>query len=153
MGPKIRLWKSRVFGKIPSQTLFIFYFYIIISLLPADFWKLGSREQTGIKKKGVELGSIWGVCDPSEFLYKYNVKMLVTSSSVEIEVKKHVFEKSIFSIKINMGHISSTGVVIDYDYDPIYRFNLYCVYPFCVLNISYSFVYLSMFVFPVYTGS
>ena len=89
-------------------------------LAPGGFLKTREQGADRYKKKGVELGSIWGVCDPSEFLYKYNVKMLVTSSSVEIEVKKHVFEKSIFSIKINMGHISSTGVVIDYDHDLIY---------------------------------
>ena len=70
-----------------------------------------TREQGAdrYKKKGVELGSIWGVCDPWQFLNKYNVKMLGTSILVEIEVKEHVFEKSIFSIKINMGHINSTG--------------------------------------------
>ena len=78
--------------------------------------------------------------------------MLVTLILVEVEVKKHVFEKSIFSIKINMGHINSQGVVIDYDHDPIYRFNLYPVYQFCILNIFYSFVFVSMFVFPVYAG-
>ena len=79
--------------------------------------------------------------------------MLVTSISVEIEVKKHDFEKSNF-LKIYTWVWSIVqGVVVNYDYDPIYQFNLYSVHHFCVLNISYSFVYLSMFVFPVYTGS
>ena len=44
LGPKIRLSKTRVFGRIPSQTLFIFYFYIdilrkfsISSMFPIHF--------------------------------------------------------------------------------------------------------------------
>ena len=89
-------------------------------LAPGGFLKTREQGADRYKKKGVELGSIWRVCDPWEFLNKYNVKMIVPSILVEIEVKEHVFEKSIFSIKINMGHISSTGVVIDYDHDPIY---------------------------------
>ena len=78
--------------------------------------------------------------------------MIVTSILVEVEVKEHVFEKSIFSIKINMGHISSTGVVIDYDRDPIYCFNSHHVYHFCILNIFSCFVFVSILVFPVYAG-